>query len=56
MKIDSTASQIQPLNDVLKMFTEKSIETSEKLIRANIETKVKSPLPDTLGKNIDTYA
>jgi hypothetical protein len=56
MKIDSTTSQIQPMNDVLKMIMEKSIETSDKLIRANIETKVKSPLPDTIGKNIDTYA
>ncbi len=44
------------MNDLLKVIAEKSIQTSDKLLRANIETRVKSPLPDTLGQNIDVYA
>ena len=56
MKVDSLSSSYQSMNDLLKVIAEKSIQTSDKLLRANIETRVKSPLPDTLGQNIDVYA
>jgi hypothetical protein len=56
MKIDSVSSSTQAMNDLLKMIASKSTEMSDKLLKANIQEKVKVAPSDTLGQNIDTYA
>jgi hypothetical protein len=56
MKIDSISGPVDPMGDLLKMIASQSSSMSDKLIKTDIEMKVKEKPADYMGQNIDTYA
>jgi uncharacterized protein Yka (UPF0111/DUF47 family) len=56
MKIDNVASVAEDMGKLLKLISSESTEMSKKMIRTNVETRLKTAPTDTMGQNIDTYA
>jgi len=56
MKIDNNSGLTDPMGDLLKMIANQATSITDKLVKTEIEMKVKEKPADYLGQNIDTYA